>query len=91
MTRCRALGLIVLSAGLALAQPGPKKDPAPKEPAKPAPGSLEDTLDKSLRNSADIKVAEAMRDAEAELNRVRQQVLMKGRLCTTTCGSRSEY
>jgi hypothetical protein len=80
MTRwtCRALGLLALSAGLALAQPA-KKDPAPKEPPKPAAGSLEDTLDKALRNSADIKVAEAkVRDAEAELNRVRQQVLMKG-------------
>jgi hypothetical protein len=79
MTRwtCRALGLLALTAGLALAQP-PKKEPAPKEPPKPAAGSLEDTLDKALRNSADIKVAEAkVRDAEAELNRVRQQVLMK--------------
>ena len=61
------------------AQEAPKKDaPAKKEPAKPAPGSLEDTLEKSLRNSADIKAAEAkVRDAEAELNRVRHQVLAK--------------
>lgn len=75
----RALGLLALSAGLALAQPPAKKDPPPKEPAKPAPGSLEETLDKALRTSADIRVAESkVRDAEAELDRVRQQVLVKG-------------
>ena len=74
----RGGAVLALSAGLALAQPA-KKDPAPKEPPKPAAGSLEETLDLALRNSADIKVAEAkVRDAEAELNRVRQQVLMKG-------------
>ncbi|HVK10106.1 MAG TPA: hypothetical protein VM597_15160 [Gemmataceae bacterium] len=80
MTRwtCRAVAVLALSAGPVLAQPA-KKDPAPKEPPKPAAGSLEETLDKVLQNSADIKVAEAkVRDAEAELNRVRQQVLMKG-------------
>jgi hypothetical protein len=78
------LTALLMSAGLLLAQqPGskesPKKDtPAKKEPAKPAPGGLEDTLEKSLRNSADIKAAEAkVRDAEAELNRVRHQVLAK--------------
>ena len=70
-------------AGFVAQQPAagsPKKDaPAKKEPAKPAPGSLEDTLEKSLRNSADIKAAEAkVRDAEAELNRVRHQVLDEG-------------
>jgi hypothetical protein len=73
------LAAVLAAAGIALAQPPAKKDaPAGKEPAKPAPGSLEDTLDKALRNSADIKAAEAkVRDAEAELNRVRQQVLTK--------------
>jgi Outer membrane efflux protein len=70
---------VLAAAGLVLAQPPAKKDaPVAREPAKPAPGSLEDTLDKALRNSADIKAAEAkVRDAEAELNRVRQQVLTK--------------
>jgi hypothetical protein len=49
-----------------------------KQPSKPAPGSLEDTLEKALRNSADIKAAEAkVREAEAELNKVRHQVLTK--------------
>ena len=78
------LAALLAVAGLVLAQPPtssvpPKKDaPAAKEPPKPAPGSLEDTLGKALQNSADIKAAEAkVRDAEAELNRVRQQVLTK--------------
>ncbi|MBO0699233.1 MAG: hypothetical protein J2P46_12625 [Zavarzinella sp.] len=69
---------LFLTAGLVLGQGSPKKDAPPKEPPKPAPGSLEDTLDKALRNSADIKAAEAkVRDAEAELNRVRHQVLTR--------------
>jgi hypothetical protein len=47
-------------------------------PKKPEPGSLEDLLDKALRNNADIRAAEAkVREAEAELNRVRHQVLAK--------------
>jgi len=73
------LAAVLAAAGLVLAQPPAKKDaPAAKEPPKPAAGSLEDTLDKALRNSADIKAAEAkVRDTEAELNRVRQQVLTK--------------
>jgi hypothetical protein len=79
------LAAVLAAAGIVLAQPPAKKDPdtkkdtpAAKEAPKPAPGSLEDTLDKALRNSADIKAAEAkVRDAEAELNRVRQQVLTK--------------
>jgi hypothetical protein len=45
---------------------------------KPEPGSLEDSIDKALRNNADIRAAEAkVRDAEAELNRVRHQVVAK--------------
>jgi hypothetical protein len=77
--RFTPLAALLVAAGLAVAQPPAKKDtPASKEPPKPAAGSLEDTLDKALRNSADIKAAEAkVRDAEAELNRVRHQVLTK--------------
>jgi len=82
--RLLPLAAMLVVAGLVLAQPPantgspePKKTAA-KEPPKPAPGSLEDTLDKALRNSADIKAAEAkVRDAEAELNRVRQLVLTR--------------
>ena len=73
--RLLPLAALLLAAGLVLGQGAPKKDvPTPK----PAPGSLEDTLEKALRNSADIKAAEAkVRNAEAELNRVRHQVLTK--------------
>lgn len=80
----RSLAVVMLAASIALGQQPLKKETPPKEPAKskepakPAPGSLEDTLEKALRNSADIKAAEAkVRDAEAEVNRVRSQVLTK--------------
>jgi hypothetical protein len=70
--------VLLLTTGLVFGQGTPKKDAGPKEPAKPAPGSLEDTLEKALRNSADIKAAESkVRDAEVELNKVRHQVLSK--------------
>jgi hypothetical protein len=73
----RSFAVLLLTAGLSLGQPAAKKD-APKEPPKPAPGSLEDTLEKALRYSADIKAAEAkVRDAEAEVSRIRSQVLTK--------------
>jgi hypothetical protein len=81
--RLLPLAALLVVAGLVLAQPpaktaNPEPKSAPKEHPRPAPGSLEDTLDKSLRNSADIKAAEAkVREAEAELNRVRQQVLTR--------------
>jgi hypothetical protein len=82
--RLTAVAALLVAAGLVLAQgtpkgpTGPKGPKGPKGPSKPAAGSLEDTLEKSLRNSADIKAAEAkVREAEAELNRVRQQVLTR--------------
>src|SRR5262245_917119 len=76
--RILPLAAVLAAAGIVVAQPAAKKDAPPKEPPKPASGSLEDTLEKALRNSADIKAAEAkVRDAEAELNRVRHQVLTK--------------
>jgi hypothetical protein len=47
-------------------------------PKKPNPGSLEDLIDKALKNNADIRAAEAkVREAEAELNRVRHQIVAK--------------
>src|SRR5262249_30139017 len=76
--RILPLAAVLAAAGIVVAQPAAKKAAPPKEPPKPASGSLEDTLEKALRNSADIKAAEAkVRDAEAELNRVRHQVLTK--------------
>jgi hypothetical protein len=43
---------------------------------RPAPGSLAEQLDLALKHNADIKFAEAkVREAEAELQRTRQQVL----------------
>ena len=78
--RFSVLAVLLLTAGFVFGQQPPAKRelPAAKEPAKPAPGSLEDTLNKALQNSADIKAAEAkVREAEAQLNQVRQQVLTK--------------
>lgn len=73
----RPLAILLVAAGLTFGQAPATKETS-KEPAKPAPGSLEDTLEKALRNSADIKAAEAkVRDAEAQLNQVRQQILVK--------------
>jgi hypothetical protein len=60
---------------------GTSKKETPKEKKsapKPAAGSLEEMLDTALKNSPDIKTAEAkVREAEAELNRVRHQVFTK--------------
>ncbi len=51
---------------------------APGAPKKIEPGSLEDLIDKALKNNADIRAAEAkVREAEAELNRVRHQIVAK--------------
>jgi hypothetical protein len=76
--RLTSLAAVLLAAGLVSGQGAPKKDAPAKGPPKPAPGSLEDTLEKALRNSAEIRSAEVkVREAEAELNRVRQQVLTR--------------
>jgi hypothetical protein len=74
----RSITVLLIIVGLAFGQQPAKKSPATKAPPKPEPGSLEDTLEKALRNSADIKASEAkVREAEAELNKVRHQVLTK--------------
>lgn len=74
LRRIIPLAAVVVTAGLVFGQQPPPK----KEAAKPAPGSLEYTLEKALRNSADIRAAEAkVRESEAELNRVRQKVLTR--------------
>src|SRR5262249_52782687 len=53
--------------------------PTGKEPPrKPKPSELEQMLAEALAHNPDIRVAEAkLREAEAELNRVRLQVLQK--------------
>ncbi len=51
---------------------------APPKADKPAGPTLEGMLDSALRNNPDIRVAEAkLREAEAELNRIRLQVTQK--------------
>lgn len=80
-------GLLTLLLGGALAlgqQPsvdpegrGTGGQPAPKA-AKPQPRSLEELLSQAMKNNPDIRVAEAkLREAEAELNRTRLQVIQK--------------
>jgi hypothetical protein len=64
------------SGGLPGTPPGMGTGGAAKK--APEPGSLEDLLEKGLRHNADIHAAEAkVREAEAELNRVRHQVVAK--------------
>jgi hypothetical protein len=56
----------------------PTKNTSPAKPEKPKPSELEQMLTEALVNNPDIRVAEAkLREAEAELNRVRLQALQK--------------
>jgi hypothetical protein len=65
----------ILTGGILFAQAPPPKS-SPKAPEKAA--SLENTLELTLKQNADIKVAESkVREAEVELNRVRHTVLTK--------------
>jgi hypothetical protein len=60
------------------ASANPIKRASPATPEKPKPSELEQMLTEALVNNPDIRVAEAkLREAEAELNRVRLQVLQK--------------
>lgn len=83
-----ALIPFLLVAGTVLAQAPSANDPearpttsppAGKEaPPKPKPSELEQLLAEALVHNPDIRVAEAkLREAEAELNRVRFQVVQK--------------
>jgi hypothetical protein len=79
-----ALALVVLFSGLAHGQPAPGKDEKPgnapgDKPAKTLEQmSLEELLTQALKNNPDLRVADAkVREAEAELNRVRLQVTQK--------------
>jgi hypothetical protein len=82
------LGLLLAVVGLGLGQPQTgtdKKEPpgaptgsAPTKTEKPVTPSLEELIANALRNNPDIRVHEAkVREAEAELNRIRIQVLQK--------------
>jgi hypothetical protein len=86
-----AINLSILLTGLALlgstvlAQaPAPGTKEGPKEEKKKADApklstlKLEEMLDRALKNNPDIRVAESkVREAEAELNRTRLQVMQK--------------
>jgi hypothetical protein len=77
-----ALALLLTGAALAWGQPGPRPEgegaPASKEKAPPAKSKLEEMLAQALKDNPDIRVATAkLGEAEAELNRVRLQVMQK--------------
>jgi hypothetical protein len=77
-----ALALLLAGAALAYGQPGARSEPAKAEPAQekapPAKSKLEEMLAQALKDNPDIRVAAAkLGEAEAELNRVRLQVMQK--------------
>jgi hypothetical protein len=78
-----ALAVAVLLAGLSSAcgQPGAggkTEDKPPTDKKEPAKSQLEEMLAQALRDNADIRVAEAkVHETEAELHRVRLQVIQK--------------
>ncbi len=56
----------------------PENDKTPAKGAQPAEPTLEEMLNKALKDNPDIRVAEAkVREADAELNRTRLQVTQK--------------
>lgn len=76
-----ALALLLAGAALARGQTGtasgPAKGPA-QEKAPPAKSKLEEMLAQALKDNPDLRVAAAkLGEAEAELNRVRLQVMQK--------------
>jgi len=91
MVRTNVLALVVLltaalwlpaqqSGGLPGSEGTGKKEAQKEKKSEPTPaaGSLEEMLDTALKYSPDIKAAEAkVRDAQAELNRIRHQVATK--------------
>src|SRR5262245_34558519 len=76
----------LLAAAPALAQekPAANQPPKPSQPAKPAekpkadPDSLEAVIADAMKNNPDIRAAEAkVREAEANLNKVRSEVMVQ--------------
>src|SRR5262245_57861443 len=77
---CSALALVAVGQPPADPKQPPKEDTFKFKPdgKKAAPSALEEMLAKALKQNPDILVAEAkLREAEAELNRVRQKVLAR--------------
>jgi hypothetical protein len=73
-----ALALLLSGAALACGQPASGPPKAPEEKAPPAKSKLEAMLAQALKDNPDIRVATAkLGEAEAELNRVRLQVMQK--------------
>jgi hypothetical protein len=75
-----AVAAVLGCVGLLYGQGGKTGDQGPPKPDKEAPPKtkLEEMIQQALRNNADIRVAEAkVAEAEAELNRTRQQVMQK--------------
>lgn len=78
MSRSILFALVcVLALGLSGSRAQSEKGKGEKK-KQPEQGALEEMYERALRNNADIRVAEAkLREADAELNRIRQQVLHK--------------
>ncbi len=76
-----AMAALLLAAAWATGQnPGQKPKPPTGEPKKEAvkPGTIEDLVSQALKSNPDIRVAESkVREAEAQLNKVRQDVISK--------------
>jgi hypothetical protein len=70
------LALLFVGAAMGEAPPGPSDPKKPAEEKKPS--QLEELLAQALRDNPDVRVAESkVREAEAELNRTRLQVIQK--------------
>src|SRR6266851_3115371 len=79
-----ALAALFIYAGLVCGETNPVKDEKPANPPTDKPAktveqmSLDELLTLALKNNPDLRVADAkVREAEAELNRVRLQVTQK--------------
>src|SRR5689334_14434601 len=78
-TTVRLAALLAVLLGAAAMADDPAKPADPNKPAEQKkPSQLEELIAQALRDNPDIRVAEAKtREAEAELSRVRLQVIQK--------------
>jgi hypothetical protein len=73
-----ACGVLALGQRLGDENENPKQPDKKPKPDKPEAKSLADLLAEALKNNPDLRVAEAkLREADAELNRTRLQVMQK--------------